>query len=369
MRGSDSAWVEKMAQQFPKGHAYYEPKRLSRTEFVVKHYAGPVDYESTGFLEKNKDSMSQDLTDVMGSTEHEDMSLIFKQQSADAAPQGAGGKKVATIASKFMSQLNTLVSVLSSRQLHYIRCIKPTETKQPGVFDGSMVARQLSYSGVLETIEVRKIGYAVRMPFAEFVGRYALLLEQAASSSSDGSKLEGSAGAKYVLENVGCIPADVYKLGTSKVFLKNERVLYELDRRREEGLLKYVVRIQSYWRRHKAMMVLKLLREEERRRKEEERRRKEEEERKRREEEERRRKEEEERAKMAEEERKRLEEAEAAARAEAAEKKRLEEQQASADSAAKEAAAKEAAAAESAASNFQIVESAAKAVRRLSISG
>ena len=84
-RGSDSAWVEKMSQQFPKGHEYYEPKRLSRTEFVVKHYAGPVDYESTGFLEKNKDSMSQDLTDVMGSTEHEDIQEEAGGSEADPA--------------------------------------------------------------------------------------------------------------------------------------------------------------------------------------------------------------------------------------------------------------------------------------------
>ena len=277
-RGSDAAWLDKMAQQFPRGHEYYEPKRLSRTAFTVKHYAGPVDYESVGFLEKNKDAMSQDLTDVMGSTEHPDMALIFSAGAADAAGGGGGGgggKKVATIASKFMSQLNTLVTVLSSRQLHYIRCIKPTETKQPGVFDGAMVARQLSYSGVLETIEVRKIGYAVRMPFAEFVGRYALLLEQSASAASAG-KLEGAAGARYVLENVGSVDAEAYRLGSSKVFLKSERVLYELDRRREEGLLKYVVRIQCYWRRHKAVLVLKALREAEARRREEERRRREE---------------------------------------------------------------------------------------------
>ena len=363
-RGSDAAWLEKMGQQFPKGHEYYEPKRLSRTVFTVKHYAGPVDYESTGFLEKNKDSMSQDLNDVMNSTQNVELKSVFADKAAAAASGGAGKRSVATIASKFVSQLSSLVTVLSSRSLHYIRCIKPTETKQPMIFDGAMVRRQLSYSGVLETIEVRKIGYAVRMPFDEFVGRYALLLEQTASAGT--KKLEGGDGARFVLENVGSVNSESYRLGTSKVFLKNESVLYDLDRRREDALVKYVVKIQCCFRRKLAIVKLERLREEKRKREEEERKRREEEERRRKEEEERRRREEEERARLAEEERKKLEEEEAKQKAAHADKAKREEQQAAADKAAKAAADAESKAAENAAQNF-LVETAATAVRRLSL--
>ena len=60
-----------------------------------------------------------------------------------------------TVSSQFKEQLGQLVSVIGSCHPHYIRCIKPTEEKKPGIFDGMKVGQQLSYSGVLETVQVR----------------------------------------------------------------------------------------------------------------------------------------------------------------------------------------------------------------------
>ncbi len=63
-----------------------------------------------------------------------------------------GGKKVFTIASQFQSQLDKLVVALEASDLHFVRCLKPNEMKEPLTFDKINLCRQLSYSGVMVRI-------------------------------------------------------------------------------------------------------------------------------------------------------------------------------------------------------------------------
>jgi hypothetical protein len=45
-------------------------------------------------------------------------------------------------------------------------------------FDMPIVLEQLRYTGMLETIRIRKMGYPVRLRFAQFVERFRYLLPQ-----------------------------------------------------------------------------------------------------------------------------------------------------------------------------------------------
>lgn len=44
------------------------------------------------------------------------------------------------------------------------------------MFDSGLCVRQLRYSGMMETIRIRRAGYPIRYTFAEFVDRYRVLM-------------------------------------------------------------------------------------------------------------------------------------------------------------------------------------------------
>ena len=83
---------------------------------------------------------------------------MFCSQFMGGKGKAGGGKKVATIAAKFKGQLQELSEQLRSTQPHYIRCIKPNAAKRAREFDARMSLQQLTYSGVMEIVKIRRMG-------------------------------------------------------------------------------------------------------------------------------------------------------------------------------------------------------------------
>ncbi|KUF99223.1 hypothetical protein AM588_10011287 [Phytophthora nicotianae] len=74
-RASDENFIQKLHQtHLPKGKVpegstiYYSKPRFATDEFVIHHYAGEVTYNVNGFLEKNDDSLHNDLISLMDSS-------------------------------------------------------------------------------------------------------------------------------------------------------------------------------------------------------------------------------------------------------------------------------------------------------------
>ena len=88
---------------------------------------------------------------------------------------GAKGKST-TIATAFGVSLAMLMAKMQPCQPHFVRCIKPNRQSVPCVWDGRYVTAQLKYTGVLETIRIRREGFAVRLTFGDFLRRYAILV-------------------------------------------------------------------------------------------------------------------------------------------------------------------------------------------------
>lgn len=93
----------------------------------------------------------------------------------------------------------------------FVRCIKPNNTKSPLKLDMDIVLEQLRYSGMLETIRIRKMGYPVRMKFLIFADRYRCLLRAKVPRGAPAREI-----SKVILDG---FPGsqDQFQLGSTKV--------------------------------------------------------------------------------------------------------------------------------------------------------
>uniref|UniRef100_A0A669D331 Myosin VIIAb n=1 Tax=Oreochromis niloticus TaxID=8128 RepID=A0A669D331_ORENI len=172
-KGTDATMLYKLNSQHKLNSNYIPPKNSYETQFGIQHFAGVVHYETRGFLEKNRDSLHTDIIQLVHSSKNKFIKQIFQ---ADVAMGVETRKRSPTLSSQFKRSLELLMRTLSVCQPFFVRCIKPNELKKPMLFDRELCVRQLRYSGMMETIRIRRAGYPIRYTFAEFVDRYRVLM-------------------------------------------------------------------------------------------------------------------------------------------------------------------------------------------------
>uniref|UniRef100_A0A8B9PZ11 Myosin IF n=1 Tax=Apteryx owenii TaxID=8824 RepID=A0A8B9PZ11_APTOW len=220
--------------------------------FVIHHYAGKVSYDVTGFCERNRDVLFTDLIELMQSSEYGFIQTLFPEK-LDSDKKG----RPTTAGSKIKKQANDLVNTLMKCTPHYIRCIKPNETKKPRDWEESRVKHQVEYLGLKENIRVRRAGFAYRRIFHKFLQRYAILTPETWPSWRGDERQ----GVQHLLRSVNMDP-DQYQMGRSKVFVKNPESLFLLEEMRERKFDGFARVIQKAWRRHIAIRKYEQMREE-----------------------------------------------------------------------------------------------------------
>ncbi|NWY44937.1 MYO1F protein, partial [Sylvia atricapilla] len=246
--------------------------------FVIHHYAGKVgrapqtphpaphspthhscdpscpqvSYDVNGFCERNRDVLFTDLIELMQSSEYGFIRMLFPEK-LDSDKKG----RPTTAGSKIKKQANDLVNTLMKCTPHYIRCIKPNETKKPRDWEESRVKHQVEYLGLKENIRVRRAGFAYRRLFHKFLQRYAILTPETWPSWRGDERQ----GVQHLLRSVNMDP-DQYQMGQSKVFVKNPESLFLLEEMRERKFDSFARVIQKAWRRHIAIRKYEQMREE-----------------------------------------------------------------------------------------------------------
>ncbi|XP_047434979.1 unconventional myosin-XV [Mugil cephalus] len=247
-QATDHTFLQKCHYHHGNNPLYARPK-MPLPEFTLKHYAGKVTYQVHKFLDKNFDMVRQDVLDLFIQSKNKMVSSLFLKHSESVSQQRSNMRNSSaarryqanTVSAKFQSSLQELLEKMERCNPYFVRCIKPNHHKEPGVFDMELVNTQLHYSGIMETILIRKDGYPIKFLFHSFLSRYKALLCLTDLPPADGEN------CIIMLHKLGPVKQGSYQVGVSKIFLKEE--LYQvLEAKRDRVLNLAAMTLQRYTR-------------------------------------------------------------------------------------------------------------------------
>ncbi|XP_037069496.1 LOW QUALITY PROTEIN: unconventional myosin-Vb-like [Pollicipes pollicipes] len=245
-KGSDQSWVEKLYSKCAKS-GHFEKPRLSNSAYVIAHFADKVQYESAGFLEKNRDTVLEEQISVLRASLDSVVSALFAAEkptgktSAKAPAVKAGAQNKKTVGSQFRDSLSMLMTTLNSTTPHYVRCIKPNDQKEAFGFEPHRAVQQLRACGVLETIRISAAGYPSRWLYQEFFYRYRVLC-----TTKDIKRNDMRATCENILSNL-IKDEDKFKFGRTKIFFRAGQVAY-MEKLRGDRLRACGIMIQKHVR-------------------------------------------------------------------------------------------------------------------------
>ncbi|XP_022110259.1 unconventional myosin-Ie-like isoform X1 [Acanthaster planci] len=241
---------EKLLQKLNGAVGTHQHFQGTSSGFIIHHYAGKVTYTIDGFCERNRDVLFPDLIELMQSSENPFIQRLFPEKLGTTEK-----KRPTTAGTKIRTQANLLVTKLMKCTPHYIRCIKPNETKRPRDWEEKRVYHQVEYLGLKENIRVRRAGFAYRREFDKFLRRYAVITPETWPQWRGDVR----SGIKHLMNAVNMEP-DQWQLGKTKVFIKAPESLFLLEEQRERKYDHFARILQKAFRRfnaHKHYLRLK----------------------------------------------------------------------------------------------------------------
>ena len=180
-----------------------------KPRFAVSHFAGVVEYDSSGFVFKNSDALHAELPAMLAGSSKTLVATLFgvdNDGDTTAAKTGGGdttaaktgrrhsrvrgghankaGGRARGVAGSFTKSLEALMCMLQETTPHYVRCIKPTSTQLPGRFEAGFVLQQLRCGGTPQLLTLMGKGFPTRIDCETLCSRYRPLLPGLAGSVS-----------------------------------------------------------------------------------------------------------------------------------------------------------------------------------------
>uniref|UniRef100_A0A7N8XQH6 Myosin X, like 3 n=1 Tax=Mastacembelus armatus TaxID=205130 RepID=A0A7N8XQH6_9TELE len=234
-KGTDYTLLEKLHSRHATNQYYVKP-RVTDHQFGIKHYAGEVLYDVRGILEKNRDTFRDDILFILKDSRLDFIYDLFERvgsRSGDETLKMGTARRKPTVSSQFRDSLHSLMATLSASNPFFVRCIKPNMDKA-SQFDPDVVLNQLRYSGMLETVKIRKAGFPVRRTFKDFYSRspaHSIYLSSMILRNKNPSDDEKQRCSELL--TLYDKAKKEWQLGKTKVFLK-EALEQRLEKEREE---------------------------------------------------------------------------------------------------------------------------------------
>lgn len=252
-KSTDTTFMESLNIQFGK-HPHYQSYLTSQDRsipdgsFRLKHYAGDVTYDVSGFLDKNKDTLFSDLIAAMQGSSEKLLQECFPPVSSNDAK-----KRPETAGAQFRTAINALITTLLACNPHYVRCIKPNDSKRAGFVEENRIRHQIRYLGLVENVRVRRAGFANRQTYERFYTRYKMTCKATWPNLKKGAAKDG---VKEILKAHN-IKETGYRFGKTKVFIREPTTLFYFEEKREAELPRIAVLIQKLWRGFRARSTYK----------------------------------------------------------------------------------------------------------------
>ncbi|KAF2485389.1 P-loop containing nucleoside triphosphate hydrolase protein [Neohortaea acidophila] len=213
-------------------------------QFVIKHYAGDVNYAVDGMTDKNKDQLLKDILNLFGESSNQFIHTLFPHEVDQD-----NRRRPPTAGDKIKSSANDLVGALMKCSPSYIRTIKPNENKSPTEYNVPNVLHQIKYLGLQENVRIRRAGFASRQTFEKFVERFYLLSPKCSYAGEYTWSGDAKSGVRQILKDTS-IPPEEWQMGITKVFVKTPETLFALETMRDKYWHNMAIRIQRAWRNY-----------------------------------------------------------------------------------------------------------------------
>ncbi len=285
-RCTDSTFAQAIYEKCD-GNVRFEASKSQQAvcTFSIDHYAGLVEYDTMNFLEKNKDELPKETTELLCTSSYPLLATLGKdlesepgEQSSSSVPKGrskilqrsSSSILRESVGTQFRAQLLALRSRIESTNPHYVRCLKPNDDLVPQNFNPLVIADQLRCAGVLEAIRVSRIGFPHRFAHDRFVQRYRLLANRQVGKAKRRAGIDCDELVQTLTPQVQSLVEeegkeqsnDVFygiQMGKTKVFLRR-RAFEALEYLRGRKLENAAAKIQAMARMHIARIDFEVAR-------------------------------------------------------------------------------------------------------------